>query len=59
MNLCKPPASSTKSSPGRNHKWYVLLKMTPAPIAFNSSGDMVLTVASVPTGINIGVGNVP
>ena len=46
-------------SPGLNHKWYVLLKMTPAPIAFNSSGDMVLTVASVPTGINIGVGNVP
>ena len=27
--------------------------MTPAPISFNSSGDMVFTVAKVPTGINI------
>ena len=31
----------------------------PESIAFNSSGDIVLTVASVPTGINVGVSNEP
>ena len=59
MKLCNLPASSTISAPGRNHKWYVLLKMIFAPISSNSSGDIDFTVASVPTGINIGVGKVP
>ena len=33
--------------------------MIPEPISLSSSGDCVLTVACVPTGMNIGVGNVP
>ena len=59
INLCKPPASSISSGPGRNHRWYVFAKITVAPIVSNSSGAIVFTLACVPTGINIGVGNVP
>jgi hypothetical protein len=47
------------SCPGRSHKWYVLLKIMPASIDFSSSGDIVFTVASVPTGINTGVSKEP
>ena len=59
INLCNPPAFSTMSAPGLIDKWYVLLKITPAPIWCNSSGDKVLTVAKVPTGINIGTSTSP
>ena len=43
--------SNVKSLNGEN----VLDSITPLPASFTSSGDKVLTVACVPTGINIGV----
>ena len=60
LNLCKPPARSMISSPGRRYKWYVFPNMICALISsFNSCKCTPFTVPNVPTGMKIGVSICP
>ena len=59
MKECSPPALSTRSSPGRRCRWYVLESIICAFISSSSRGSMVFTVACVPTGMNMGVSITP
>src|SRR5262245_43849346 len=59
MNLCRPPSSAIRSSPGRKCRWYVFPSRIVVPSARSSSGSTALTVAFVPTGMKAGVGTSP
>jgi hypothetical protein len=47
---CRPPCSATSSGPGRNHRWYVFMISSRAPLAATSSEDSAFTLAWVATG---------
>ncbi len=60
MNRCSPPASPSKSRPGRSSRWYVLPRMICARTASRSSRALTpFTVPTVPTGMKIGVSMAP
>ena len=59
MKRCTPPASATTSAPGRNDRWYVLASTTWLSRSRNWPAVTPFTVALVPTGMNMGVWNVP
>ena len=60
VNLCKPPISYTRSSPGRTWRWYVLQSITWQPIFFKSSVESPPFIAAeVATFIKAGVCTVP
>ena len=56
MNLWMPPAAAIFGVVGRKYKWYVLARIICALMSsLSCAGVTALTVASVPTGIKIGV----
>ena len=55
INLCRPPISLIKSSPGRRYRWYVLDKISAAFTSLSCAGVMAFTDAWVPTGAKMGV----
>ena len=59
MNACTPPASATTSAPGRSDRWYVFASTTWASRSRSCPTVTPLTDALVPTGMNMGVPNVP
>ena len=59
MNVCTPPAASTTSAPGRSDRWYVFASTTCDCKSRSWPAVTPFTVALVPTGMNMGVRNVP
>ena len=56
MNLWMPPAAAILGVVGRKYKWYVLARIIWALMSsLSCAGVTAFTVASVPTGIKIGV----
>ena len=59
MNFCTPPASAISLVPGRRYRWYVFARMICASISRRSRAESPFTLASVPTGIKMGVSTTP
>ena len=59
MKRWMPPASATRSAPGRMARWYVFASTTWLPSSRSWLVVMPFTVAEVPTGMNIGVWKSP
>ncbi len=55
MNLWMPPAFAMRGVVGRRYRWYVFASMISALMSLSWAGVTALTVASVPTGIKMGV----